>query len=179
MEVTRTVQTRPHEDHKQTTVNVCRFERRRSRLEKLVEPRLLHAATVLLNHRTFFILCYTALHLTLCVGASSISPFLFWTSGPVPGELPDYYDSAELIRAPIPRNGSGKPTTTMVAALYTLLKHINSLDVKRKLFFLESLESGRASSSPTHETASNETVAKTTPLVPLSLSFYITKRSRQ
>ena len=33
-------------------------------------------------------------------------------SGPVPGELPDYWDSAELICASIPRNGSGKPTTT-------------------------------------------------------------------
>ena len=37
---------------------------------------------------------------------------LFWTSGPVRGESPDYWDSAELIRAPIPRNGSGKTTTT-------------------------------------------------------------------
>ena len=32
-------------------------------------------------------------------------------SGPVRGESPDYWDSAELIRAPIPRNGSGKTTT--------------------------------------------------------------------
>ena len=36
----------------------------------------------------------------------------FWTSGPVCGESPNYWDSAELIRAPIPRNGSGKSTTT-------------------------------------------------------------------
>ena len=36
----------------------------------------------------------------------------FWTSGPVRGESPDYWDSAELIHAPIPRNGSGKTTTT-------------------------------------------------------------------
>ena len=45
---------------------------------------------------------------TLCVGPFSATPLLFWTSGPVRGESPDYWDSAELIRAPIPRNGSGK-----------------------------------------------------------------------
>ena len=44
----------------------------------------------------------------------SAIPFLFWTFGPVRGESPDYWDSAELIRAPIPRNGSGKTTTTTV-----------------------------------------------------------------
>ena len=78
----------------------------------LVEPRLLLAATVVLNHRTFFISCWTALYLTLRVWPSSATPSLFWTSGPVRGELPDYWDSAELIRAPILRNGSVKPTTT-------------------------------------------------------------------
>ena len=45
--------------------------------------------------------------------AISAIPSLFWTSGPICGESPDYWDSAELIRAPIPRNGSGKPTTTI------------------------------------------------------------------
>ena len=53
-----------------------------------------------------------ALYLTLCVYASSAIPFLFLTSGPIPGGLPDYWDPAELIRVFISRNGSGKPTTT-------------------------------------------------------------------
>ena len=48
---------------------------------------------------------------TLCVPFSA-TPLLFWTSGPIHGESPDYWDSAKLIRAPIPRNGSGKTTTT-------------------------------------------------------------------
>ena len=74
----------------------------------LVEPRLLHAATVVLNHRTFFISCYTALYWTICVGPYSAIPYHFWTFGPVRGESPDYWDSAELIRVPIPRNGSDK-----------------------------------------------------------------------
>ena len=38
------------------------------------------------------------------------TPSLFWTDGPLRGELFDYWDSAELIRAPILRNGTGKPT---------------------------------------------------------------------
>ena len=38
---------------------------------------------------------------------------LFWTSDLVSGRLPNYWDSAELIRAHIPRNGSGKPTATV------------------------------------------------------------------
>ena len=79
---------------------------------ELVKSRLLHAATVVLNHRTFPIWCWTALYLTLCIGPSSATPSLFCTSGPVCGELPNYWDSAELIRAPISRNGLGKPTTT-------------------------------------------------------------------
>ena len=36
----------------------------------------------------------------------------FWTFGPVRGVSSDYWDSAGLIRSPIPRNGSGKLTTT-------------------------------------------------------------------
>ena len=68
----------------------------------LVEPRLLHAATVVLNHRIFYISCLTALHWTICVGPYSAIPSHFWTSGPVRGESPDYWDSAELIRAPSP-----------------------------------------------------------------------------
>ena len=75
----------------------------------LVQPKLLHAATVVLNHRTFFISCWTALYLTLCVWPSSATPSLFWTSS---WRLPNYWDSAELIRASIPRNGLSKPTTT-------------------------------------------------------------------
>ena len=51
--------------------------------------------------------------------------FLFWTSGPVRGESPDYWDSAELIRAPIPRNGSGKTTTTTTT---TILCHKSFVD---------------------------------------------------
>ena len=78
----------------------------------LVEPRLLHAATVVFNHKIFYISCLTALHWTICVGPYSAIPSHFWTSGPVRGELPDYWDSAKLIRAPIPRNGSGKSTIT-------------------------------------------------------------------
>ena len=49
-----------------------------------------------------------------CIGPYSAIPYHFWTSGPVHGELPNYQDSAELIHAPIPRNGSGKPTTTTI-----------------------------------------------------------------
>ena len=41
----------------------------------------------------------------------SATSSLFWTFGTVPGDMPDYWDSTESIRAPIPRNGSGKPTT--------------------------------------------------------------------
>ena len=78
----------------------------------LVEPRLLHAATVVLNHRIFHISCLTSLYWTICVGPYSPIPSRFWTSGPVRRESPDYWDSAELIRAPIPSNGSGKSTTT-------------------------------------------------------------------
>ena len=78
----------------------------------LVEPRRLLAANVVLNHRISHISCSTALYQTLCVGPFSATPPLFWTSGPVRGESPNYWDSAELIRAPIPRNGSGKTTTT-------------------------------------------------------------------
>ena len=74
---------------------------------ELVESRLLHAATEVLNDQTFLISCWTALYLTLCVGPSSATLSLFWTSCPVRGEFPDYWASAELIRAPIPRNGSG------------------------------------------------------------------------
>ena len=82
----------------------------------LVEPRLLHAATVVLNRRTFHIYD-TTVHWTICVGPFSAISYLFWTSGPIRGQSPDYWDSAELIRAPIPRNGSGKPTTTTTRLL--------------------------------------------------------------
>ena len=75
----------------------------------LVEPRLLHAATVILNHRTFPI---SRARLSCGVGPYSAIPYLFWTSDPIRGESPDYWNSAELIRTPIHRNGSGKTTTT-------------------------------------------------------------------
>ena len=78
----------------------------------LVEPSILHAATVVLNHRISHISCSTAPYKTLCIGPFSAIPFLFWTSDSVRGESPDCWDSAKLIRAPIPRNGSGKTTTT-------------------------------------------------------------------
>ena len=83
---------------------------------ELVEPRLLYAETVVLNRRTFLISCWTALYLTLW--PSSVTLSLFWTSGPIRGEFPDYWDSMELVHAPIPRNGSGKPTTTTKPALF-------------------------------------------------------------
>ena len=38
---------------------------------ELVEPRLLHAATVVLNHRIFHSSCLTALYWTICVGPYS------------------------------------------------------------------------------------------------------------
>ena len=87
----------------------------------LVEPRLL-AATVVLNHRISHISCSTALYSTLCVGPFSATRLLFWTSGPVRGVSPDYWDSAELIRAPIPRNGSGKTTTTTTTTMTPVRK---------------------------------------------------------
>ena len=52
----------------------------------LVEPRLLHAAIVVLNHRTFHISCLTVLYWTICVGPYSAIPYHFWNSGPVRGE---------------------------------------------------------------------------------------------
>ena len=76
----------------------------------MIKPRLLHVATMVLNDRIFHISCLTALYWIICVGPYSGIPSHFWTSGPVRGELPNYWDSAELIRAPIPRNGSGKST---------------------------------------------------------------------
>ena len=59
------------------------------------------------------------IRLAQLVGPYSAIPFLFWTSGPVRGESPDYWDSAELIRTPIPRNGSGKLTTTTTTTTTT------------------------------------------------------------
>ena len=89
----------------------------------LVEPRLVHSATVVLNHQTFIISCQTSLYWTICVGPYSATPSPFWTSGFVRGESPDYWDSAELIRAFIPRNRSGKPTTTTtIRALLQLIR---------------------------------------------------------
>ena len=41
---------------------------------ELVEPRLLHAATVVLNHRIFRTSCLTALSWTICVGPYSVTP---------------------------------------------------------------------------------------------------------
>ena len=43
----------------------------------LVEPRLLHVVTVVLNHRTFPISCWTALYSTICVGPYSATPSPF------------------------------------------------------------------------------------------------------
>ena len=43
----------------------------------LVEPRLLHAATAVLNHRIFPISCLTALYWTICVGPYSATPSHF------------------------------------------------------------------------------------------------------
>ena len=44
---------------------------------ELVEPRLLHAATVVLNHRIFHISCLTALYWTICVEPYSATPSHF------------------------------------------------------------------------------------------------------
>ena len=63
-------------------------------------------------------------------------PFL--TSGPVRGELPDYRDFAKLIRAPIPRNESDKPTTTTTKcrAHYSVFELIFSGSGQQKLWML-------------------------------------------
>ena len=70
---------------------------------------IFHIVTVVLNHRIF---SYRDLHLNLYVWPSLPTPSLFWTSGLVLGGFFNYWDSSELILAPIFRNGWGKPTTT-------------------------------------------------------------------
>ena len=65
--------------------------------------------------------CPVLHHMRRAIFGHSLS---IWTSGLIRGESPDYWDSAELIRAPIPRNGSGKPTTTTIIPIlkYNRLK---------------------------------------------------------
>ena len=46
-------------------------------LHRVGEPRLLHVATVVLNHRTFPISCWTALYSTICVAPYSATPSPF------------------------------------------------------------------------------------------------------
>ena len=53
--------------------------------------------------------CPVLYHLRRAIFGHTLSLLDFWSRR---GESPDYWDSAELIRNPIPRNESGKPTTT-------------------------------------------------------------------
>ena len=77
-----------------------------------VGRRILLVVPVDTLYRTSIICSSTALPLNLFVNLSLAPLSLFLTYGPDIGVWPDCWVSAEFLRAPIPRKGSGSTTTT-------------------------------------------------------------------
>ena len=76
-----------------------------------VGRRILLVVTVDTLYRTSIISSSTVLSLNLFVNLSLAPLSLFLTNGPDLGVWPDCWVSAEFLRAPIPRKGSGSTTT--------------------------------------------------------------------
>ena len=77
-----------------------------------VGRRILLVVPVDTLYRTSIISCSTVLPLNPFVNLSLAPLFLFLTYGPDIGVWPYCWVSAEFLRAPIPRKGSGSTTTT-------------------------------------------------------------------
>ena len=77
-----------------------------------VGRRILLVVPVDTLYRTSIISSSTVLPLNPCVNLSLAPLSLFLTYSPNFGVWPDCWFSAEFLRVPIPRKGSGSPTTT-------------------------------------------------------------------
>ena len=73
----------------------------------LAESRIIPAVLVDTRPRTPLVLFCTVQLWTDCAAHSLATLCLFLTSGPDPGELPDFWGSMVFYHAPIPRKGSG------------------------------------------------------------------------